>query len=136
MYVDFNKILSFDDYGVSGHTNHRAIYGALKKGVLNGSVQQPVFALKSVSVPEKYSFLLGSMLMTILDYFKTSDKHFSFVSDFKAYRKGRAAMYLHESQMVWFRHLYLLTSCYMIRNEFFVLNPAALANMSKKSNNK
>lgn len=122
--------MTFDGYGVSGHANHRAIYGALKMGVQSGAVQQPVFALKSVSVPEKYSFLLGSMLMSILDYFKKNQTHFSFVSDFNSYRKSRAAMYLHESQMVWFRHLYLLTSCYMIRNEFFVLNPAALDYMS------
>jgi N-acetylglucosaminylphosphatidylinositol deacetylase len=54
------------------------------------------------------------------------------------YLDGRKAMYLHKSQMVWFRHLYLLTSCFMLRNELSFMNPEAfrkLLNNEKMSLN-
>jgi hypothetical protein len=40
-----------------------------------------------------------------------------FLSSFNDYYTGRLAMFEHQSQLVWFRYLYLITSKFMVFNE-------------------
>jgi N-acetylglucosaminylphosphatidylinositol deacetylase len=106
---NIDVIITFDEYGISGHTNHRAIYNA----IATSSVKIPSFALQSASVVQKFSFSMG-----VLWGISSSKKnHIYFLLDYEGYLKGRAAMYEHTSQLVWFRLIYLLTSGYMIMNE-------------------
>lgn len=113
---EINEIITFDGYGISGHTNHRAIHHALLSGIRSSLIHQPVYALQSVSVYSKYSFIAGVFVSSVWNNLKKPES-LVFVSTVEEYMIGRAAMYLHKSQMVWFRHLYLWTSRYMIMNE-------------------
>ncbi|KAJ8331610.1 hypothetical protein QVD99_001877 [Batrachochytrium dendrobatidis] len=123
-----DAIITFDDYGVSGHTNHRAIYHAMKQGKYTGKISIPVYSLESVSVLRKFSFLLDVCCTYMANiWVKQSESNGAivslnnptrhvFVANMKEYKAGREAMFEHASQLVWFRHLYLVFSRYMIVN--------------------
>jgi len=62
LYVDLWKIdaiITFDHYGVSGHANHRAIAAALSRMVHTEREFPMTFMLRSRSLVEKYTWLLG-----------------------------------------------------------------------------
>lgn len=115
-----DSIMTFDGYGVSGHVNHIALFRAMEQAVKSKTLTIPVFKLKSISVFTKFTFFIGAGFR----YFFTSRgrSHF-FAASPTQYMVGRAAMYTHKSQMVWFRHLYLVFSQYMILNELTLVRP-------------
>lgn len=98
-----NLIYTFDNYGVSGHPNHCAISRALR------SFPQ-VRQLKSFNIFLKYSGPIGALILSL--YYGESFH----ISVSEAIGSGRAAMYQHRSQMVWFRHLFVIFSIYMYIN--------------------
>ncbi|XP_061658806.1 N-acetylglucosaminyl-phosphatidylinositol de-N-acetylase [Syngnathoides biaculeatus] len=110
----FNMVLTFDERGVSGHSNHIAIYKAVRH--LASTDQLPkdccLFSLVTVSLLRKYvsflelplSWLLPSSLCCIIGL--------------KGYRQCKAAMLCHHTQLVWFRYLYITFSRYMFVNTF------------------
>lgn len=111
-----DTIISFDGYGISGHSNHVAIFKALEQGCRDGIISQRCFKLVSVSILAKFLFLLSALLNHLNLLGVDSDTSLSFLSTFSQYLVARKAMHTHKSQMVWFRHLYLLSSMYMIGN--------------------
>ena len=113
-YQDIGGIVTFDEYGVSGHVNHRALFGALKS--TGKKLGVPLYKLKSISVVTKFTFFFGAFIRYLVASLgMTSNSHF--FASLDHYFKGRAAMFQHKSQLVWFRYLYLISSQYMIYNE-------------------
>ncbi|XP_023688844.1 N-acetylglucosaminyl-phosphatidylinositol de-N-acetylase isoform X1 [Paramormyrops kingsleyae] len=112
-----NLVLTFDVCGVSGHANHTAIYKALRYLGSSGRIPDGCcfLSLQSVSMIRKYLSILELPISWIL----ASD--YSTVAALKEYRRARAAMLRHRSQLLWFRHLYLLFSRYMLINTFQVI---------------
>eukprot|EP00834_Sanchytrium_tribonematis_P002571 NODE_82_length_22625_cov_0.476516.p12 type:complete len:189 gc:universal NODE_82_length_22625_cov_0.476516:12714-12148(-) len=93
---EIHTIYSFDGYGVSGHINHISIYEALK------SSNTPFYALESVPLYRKY--------IGIYDLLFAAFSSNLIISSPKQAFTGYQAMLQHQSQLLWFRYLYLLFS--------------------------
>uniref|UniRef100_A0A8B9H4D8 N-acetylglucosaminylphosphatidylinositol deacetylase n=1 Tax=Astyanax mexicanus TaxID=7994 RepID=A0A8B9H4D8_ASTMX len=99
-----NMVLTFDEGGVSGHTNHIAIYRAVR-ALWHYMITS---LLKYLST--KYCiFIYWSIIVTtLLKYLSTKILNLSLLE----------AMLCHRSQLLWFRRLYILFSRYMFINTF------------------
>lgn len=108
--VSADCIVTFDEDGVSGHPNHIAIYKAVKKLFEQKQLENvSVFTLASTSLVRKYISLLDIPLSCIFNMN-------TFVNlPGEVYRSWQA-MCAHESQLVWFRKLYIVFSRYMYVN--------------------
>lgn len=133
-------VLTFDERGVSGHLNHIAIrvgVGHLLKTSTKLADSENAFvgyALETVPLIRKY-ISVGDMMFsspkmsydqvplrhTITDI--TVPKQLIFISNPYLIAQARNSMKAHHSQMVWFRHLYIFFSRYMVINNFKVINP-------------
>ncbi|KAI8927768.1 putative deacetylase LmbE-like domain-containing protein [Entophlyctis helioformis] len=118
-----DAIITFDAKGISGHTNHRALYHAINAAVRSNAITVPCYALKTVPWYRKFSsiidlavtFATDSLIFGSIAVTSTRERRL-FVSYPSQYLAARNAMFQHKSQMVWFRHLYLAFSRYMIFN--------------------
>lgn len=111
-------ILSFDNYGVSGHTNHRSIYKALikmkdKLKMMNINL----LVLRSVDLFRKYSSLFDSVITRFQREFITEPHTFTLSISLTEYKSLKHLLQFHHSQMVWFRDLYTIFSRYMFIND-------------------
>lgn len=108
------NVLTFDEYGVSGHKNHVSIFHAVKTvpGVT-------LLALESVPLFRKYASILDLPLSLALNYVRPS-KPWAEIISVNDRRLVLRALYQHQSQMVWFRRLYALFSRYLFINTFQV----------------
>lgn len=102
--IKFDRIVTFDSKGVSGHKNHISCYYAAKK--FGSEFKLPIFCLKSKNIICKYTCDLG---------YKTDA---SFIIPISQVHVPICMMSYHVSQMVWFRYFYILFSNYMIYNDF------------------
>ncbi|KAF9352035.1 N-acetylglucosaminyl-phosphatidylinositol de-N-acetylase [Mortierella sp. AD094] len=138
---DVEMIITFDEKGISGHTNHIACYVGLTYFIQTFKDRTPVkacYALKSVSLLRKYMSLMDlpvtviktEALMPLMSRAigigasgRTTRSNtvrpleLLFVSAPKAIAQAKIGMEKHESQMVWFRKIYVLFSRYMAVNE-------------------
>ncbi|KAF9932050.1 hypothetical protein BGZ75_005139 [Mortierella antarctica] len=145
---NIETIITFDEKGVSAHTNHIACYVGLTYFIHTFKERTPVktcYVLKSISLLRKYISVMDlpfTMLMTeaLMPLFSQwtgiggaaalvggqnsatnrinlRPLELLFVSSPKAIAQAKGAMEKHESQMVWFRKLYVLFSRYMSVNE-------------------
>ncbi|KAJ1674368.1 hypothetical protein EV182_003423 [Spiromyces aspiralis] len=115
-----DAVFTFDSRGVSGHENHIAAYIGTKHLLMTDQQFKlnPVhlYSLNSISLVRKYSgiadtiFAVGQAL--------ASKNDIVFISGLEGYQVGRQAMARHQSQLVWFRKLYLIFSRYMFINTF------------------
>lgn len=105
------KVITFDQYGVSGHANHQALYHALAESV-EPCVQ--LWALQSVPLWRKY-LSVYDLLFTTIWALCSSNWHVHFVS-LVDYLNLVQSLRRHASQMLWFRYLYSSTSRYMFIN--------------------
>ena len=116
---DIQVIISFDEYGISGHTNHRVIYRVLSD-LKSYRLNIHFYCLQSISILRKYlSFLeIPITLLFCLYYnvFKHNDRLFNVIS-FYEYKTLLNALHKHKTQMLWFRYLYCFTSRYMFVND-------------------
>ncbi|KAF8973389.1 hypothetical protein BGZ46_009955 [Entomortierella lignicola] len=133
-------IITFDERGVSGHTNHIACYVGLTYFIQTFRNNTPVkacYALKSVSLIRKYISLMDLPITALKTeaFFPIISKAINlgggqtirtntvrplellFVSSPSAIYQAKSAMEKHVSQMVWFRKLYVYFSRYMSVNE-------------------
>ncbi|XP_021494829.1 N-acetylglucosaminyl-phosphatidylinositol de-N-acetylase isoform X2 [Meriones unguiculatus] len=139
---DINLVVTFDAEGVSGHSNHVALYRAVRStwslinsypdirqkksqikfatektrvpqqtGALHSEGRLPkgcsVLMLQSVNVLRKYVYLLD------LPWSLLSPQDVLFMLTSEEVAQAKKAMSCHHSQLVWFRHLYILFSRYM-----------------------
>lgn len=109
-----NVVLTFDGSGVSGHANHIAIYKALSHLAVTGQIPQDcnVMVLNTISIFRKYL----SIFELPISWLTPSD--LCCVVDSSEYNQAKRAMFCHRSQLLWFRHLYILFSRYMFVNTF------------------
>lgn len=129
-------LVSFDNGGISGHLNHRAVASAVRLFTRNQTNTMIKFSyeLKSVSLLRKYSSILDfywilisslprlfHVLLFTLDPFNlissVDQSYVLLVNTPNDYMAARAAFASHQSQYGWDRHLYLLASRYMLVNE-------------------
>ncbi|KAJ3136415.1 hypothetical protein HDU90_003122 [Geranomyces variabilis] len=145
-----NPIITFDKGGVSGHENHKDLCAGVRS--VSASVltaRQPVVALTAGiprcrylmsspgegAAPKCYSLTTVGVVrkyLSVLDVAFTVVQHLLlnqeldtaavFIAAPNQIVQGRTAMRKYKSQMVWFRHLYILFSRYMVVNELRVLN--------------
>lgn len=113
-------LITFDDYGISGHPNHKSIHRSIMRMIrkLNGS-RIKVLMLKSLSIWRKYTSFLDSIPTLILDLMDSQYGKNTIIRvlDFEGYATLKQTLELHSSQMVWFRQFYMLFSRYMFINE-------------------
>ncbi len=115
-------VVTFDDYGVSGHINHVAIYVALSTRLCrNYCIPNSVklYTLESVNMLRKYSSIIDlaySVIHTYVYLYFNPNGQILFLSGLSDLLKLQKAMRKHGSQLVWFRHLYVLFSRYMMVN--------------------
>lgn len=109
--LHINGIVSFDQYGVSGHRNHVSICRALEYFSNAKKAQRVrIFTLQSVNTVIKYTSFFSLMLLPLY-------KHTTrIVSNPKQVWSTWHAMAAHSSQLTWFRILYILFSQYVIVN--------------------
>ncbi|XP_028321630.1 N-acetylglucosaminyl-phosphatidylinositol de-N-acetylase [Gouania willdenowi] len=113
----FNMVLTFDGKGVSGHTNHIAIYEAVRHLAASGQVPDDccLLSLVTVGLIRKYisfldlplSWLLPSCLCCVIGS--------------QGYKQAKAAMLCHRTQLLWFRYIYITLSRYMLVNTFQII---------------
>jgi len=110
---NISTIISFDQYGVSGHRNHSSIYYALLK--LSQTSQIHFLSLQSVPIYRKYFTLIE---LIRIYFMKESINIKTFILPVNDSLTPHRAMFEHRSQLVWFRYLYLLFSRYIWINDF------------------
>ncbi|KAJ2507974.1 hypothetical protein IWW47_000850 [Coemansia sp. RSA 2052] len=121
---DVDTIFTFDHRGVSGHQNHIAAYMGVKHMALTAQRFKfnpvNVYALESVGIARKFSSILDTLFAFGMAV--TASNNRMFIADLPAYSMGIQAMLMHESQLVWFRKLYLAFSRYMFINTYTKVN--------------
>ncbi|XP_045187071.2 N-acetylglucosaminyl-phosphatidylinositol de-N-acetylase-like [Mercenaria mercenaria] len=108
--VNAESVITFDSLGVSGHSNHIAISQAVEKLHMGKQLANvSVFMLHSSNIVRKYIAFLDIPVSSLF-YLTT------FVSLPSEIVKSWRAMSAHQSQMLWFRKLYIVFSRYMYVN--------------------
>ncbi|KAL3256174.1 hypothetical protein ABHI18_007786 [Aspergillus niger] len=129
------KIYTFDDGGVSGHINHRAVSAGVRKYAESFPHAPPVYALQSTFLLRKYSSLIDLILTSVpfswrigaavLTAPPAPTEHDTYgnkallVSPWQTYLTARTAFSQHDSQYSWDRVLYLVVSRYMWFNNLY-----------------
>ncbi|XP_027717679.1 N-acetylglucosaminyl-phosphatidylinositol de-N-acetylase [Vombatus ursinus] len=105
-------VVTFDSGGVSGHANHVALYSAVRFLHSQGKLPEgcSVLTLESVNILRKYI----SILDLPFTWLQTQDV--LFVLTKKEAQQAKKAMLCHKSQLLWFRHLYIIFSRFMVIN--------------------
>ncbi|XP_075053035.1 N-acetylglucosaminyl-phosphatidylinositol de-N-acetylase isoform X1 [Mixophyes fleayi] len=115
---NIDLVITFDERGVSGHSNHISLYNAVRS--LHSSRKLPegcsVLVLESVNIFRKYL----SVLDLPISWFCNQDV--LLISSRTQYKQAKEAMFCHQSQLLWFRHIYLLFSRYMTINSLRFLH--------------
>uniref|UniRef100_A0A0N5B776 N-acetylglucosaminylphosphatidylinositol deacetylase n=1 Tax=Strongyloides papillosus TaxID=174720 RepID=A0A0N5B776_STREA len=111
--LDINIVLTFDEYGVSGHNNHIGCFNSIQYLYSNGFLPTDVevFVLESVSILRKYI----SFCDLIISRFRS---RYIYISNFTNVLSAYSAMREHKTQLIWFRYLYMIFSRYIFINTF------------------
>ncbi|CAF0819260.1 unnamed protein product [Rotaria sordida] len=134
-------LVSFDNKGISGHINHRAVAFAVRTLIKtnNNTIIKMSYELKSVSILRKYSSLfdfylifisfiprfLRSLLSYVIPFNLISSPDLScilLINTPNDYMISRNAFASHKSQYNWDRYIYLIASRYMFVNELIYIN--------------
>ncbi|XP_062448797.1 N-acetylglucosaminyl-phosphatidylinositol de-N-acetylase [Rhea pennata] len=114
---NINLVVTFDAGGVSGHANHTSLCTALS--YLHSERKLPegcrVLTLESVNLFRKYISILDVPISCLLS------RDALFILTEEEAEQARRAMRCHRSQLLWFRHLYMLFSRYMVINSLRLL---------------
>ncbi|NXM08167.1 PIGL acetylase, partial [Tyrannus savana] len=117
---NINLVVTFDAGGVSGHANHISLYSAVRYSVLSlqphlGVAWCRVLVLESVNLLRKYISFLDVPISCLLP------RDALFILTEEETEQAKRAMRCHRSQLLWFRHLYVLLSRYMVVNSLRLL---------------
>ncbi|GJN69921.1 N-acetylglucosaminyl phosphatidylinositol deacetylase [Purpureocillium lilacinum] len=128
---DIDAIITFDEGGVSGHINHRAVSAAVSEYVVNDGKAPPAYKLVTTGVLRKYTVLLDLPLTALSFTWRivaaacfpsaTADPKYStkalVANTWHRYQRTRGAFASHDSQYSWDRHLYMVLSRYVWFND-------------------
>ena len=127
--TEIDILITFDQYGVSSHPNHRALYVGAKaflQAIMrrHSGWEPPIkmYTLMTTNILRKYMFIFDSIASVLDVIFSRKEEGENptplfFVSTPLEYRKAQLAMTTgHKSQMVWFRWGWITTSRYMVIN--------------------
>lgn len=115
-YLEQNAIdilITFDKFGVSGHTNHCIINEIIKDLTFKKPSTLVVYELITKNILRKYSFIFDIFLSLVLSFVNSN---LIFINSPFDYLKALNAMFKHKSQLCWFRYLYLFSSSYLLIN--------------------
>ncbi|KAK4123035.1 LmbE-like protein [Parathielavia appendiculata] len=134
-----DAIVTFDEGGVSGHLNHRAVSAAISQYAATNPDAPVIFTLTTASLLRKYTFL-GDLPLTALPFTwrilnalsypattadpKDGDRVLV-ANTWVRYLKTRHAFAQHPSQYTWDRHLYMVVSRYVWFNDLKRVERAA-----------
>ncbi|KAF5280725.1 hypothetical protein FQA39_LY18008, partial [Lamprigera yunnana] len=106
-----DTIITFDKHGVSRHLNHCSIYYAITYLITEGNLPSEckVYVLETINMLRHYWLILDLPICYLL----SRHRYILNTLDTSIIRK---AMHQHQSQLVWFRRLYLIFSRYVIIN--------------------
>ncbi|XP_051891890.1 N-acetylglucosaminyl-phosphatidylinositol de-N-acetylase [Pristis pectinata] len=115
---DINLVMTFDKTGVSGHANHTAVYYAVRRLCSEKKLPNECQALvlESTNVIRKYISILDLPISWLRPHYVM------YILQSQEYQQARAAMYCHQTQLLWFRRFYLYVSRYMVINTFHLLS--------------
>ncbi|KAJ8926348.1 hypothetical protein NQ314_021294 [Rhamnusium bicolor] len=115
--LNITTLITFDRYGVSYHSNHSSIYYAVANLILDRKLPKGcgVYVLESVNLLRKYWSVLDIPLSFILSRFR-------YMGGYEDKKLLKEAMSVHESQLIWFRHLYMYFSRYTLINTLQQMN--------------
>ncbi|KAL2258406.1 hypothetical protein VTK26DRAFT_8295 [Humicola hyalothermophila] len=128
---DVDAIITFDDGGVSGHINHRAVSAAVSHYAATKPRAPVAFTLTTTSLLRKYTFL-GDLPLTALPFALRIAGALAYPSStadpkdggralaantWHRYLKTRNAFAQHASQYTWDRNLYMIMSRYVWFND-------------------
>lgn len=107
-----NLVVTFDARGVSGHANHRSLYTTVRYLHLEEKLPKgcQVLTLETVGLFRKYLSILDA---PISHYWR---QDLLIVLTTEEAELAKRAMWCHRSQLLWFRHLYIFFSRYMVIN--------------------
>ncbi|NXY14598.1 PIGL acetylase, partial [Atrichornis clamosus] len=111
---NINLVVTFDAGGVSGHANHVSLYTAVRYRVLH-TLGCHVLVLESVNLFRKYISFLDVPISCLLP------RDALFILTEEETEQAKRAMWCHRSQLLWFRHLYVLFSRYLVVNSLRLL---------------
>ncbi|TKY90533.1 hypothetical protein EX895_000531 [Sporisorium graminicola] len=129
-----DALITFDKQGISGHPNHVATYNGTRDAALARNL--PVYVLPSMEVWEKYSSVPFAVWETITspghppippangakaEYRPASE--ILLLATPAQYVNAVQAMFKHQTQLEWFRYLYLIFSRYMFSNKLVLWTP-------------
>jgi len=126
---NIDVLITFDQWGISSHPNHKALYHASKTFLQqmmrrHSGWEAPIkiYTLTTTTTLRKYMSIVDSMASVMDVIFSRKEEGdvpspLFFVSTPMDYRKAQVAMTSgHKSQMVWFRWGWITFSRYMIIN--------------------
>lgn len=128
---DIDAIITFDEGGVSGHVNHRAVSAAVSHYTATNPQSPIAYTLTTTSLLRKYT-ILGDLPYTVLPFLWRIIEALSYPAITAEVREGGTALvantwhrYLltrrafaqHDSQYSWDRHLYMILSRYVWFND-------------------
>ncbi|ESQ50129.1 hypothetical protein EUTSA_v10002077mg [Eutrema salsugineum] len=122
---DIHTIITFDNYGVSGHSNHRDVHhGVLKFLMINSEKNIKAWELVSFNIFRKYCGPVDIWLSILSAKRHPSKRHPSKLIIINEQPwKSLEAMAQHLSQWVWFRKLFVIFSSYTYTNTLCKINP-------------
>ncbi|XP_059666184.1 uncharacterized protein LOC132311998 isoform X2 [Cornus florida] len=114
-------IITFDNYGVSGHCNHQDVNRGVSK-LLHDTLQRNIEAweLVSTNILRKYSGPVDIWFSFVYAMYYSSGQMHCLLN--KHPQKSYAAMAQHMSQWVWFRKLFVSFSSYTYVNTLRKIN--------------
>ncbi|XP_062887143.1 N-acetylglucosaminyl-phosphatidylinositol de-N-acetylase isoform X2 [Mobula hypostoma] len=115
---EINLVMTFDKDGVSGHANHTSVYYAVRRLCSERKLPNECQALvlESTNILRKYISILDLPISWLRPHYVM------YILQRQEYQQAKAAMYCHQSQMLWFRRFYLQFSRYMVINTFHLLS--------------
>lgn len=122
--INPDVVLTFDQFGITGHNNHISVYSGCRKILQEGRVPNGVtfMTLETTSLLRKYiSFLDIPLSITLASNF--------YIAPLADVICAQRAMVLHWTQLTWYRTLYIIFSRYMLINTVTVLQPPVAENV-------
>ncbi|CAN1306107.1 Probable N-acetylglucosaminyl-phosphatidylinositol de-N-acetylase [Linum perenne] len=117
-----DTIITFDDYGVSGHCNHCDVHNGVRKLLQNTSERHlEAWELVSNNILRKYGGPVDVWLSMLLAT-KSNNREAAYCLLNDQPWKSFHAMAAHSSQWVWFRKLFVLFSSYTYVNTIQRIN--------------